>query len=161
MTLERSLQPVDCKWKSATESSHCASVRPTLQSYFFFTRVGLADKVGFFGLPLATETAFLLFPTFGVTFLAERGRPFFGFSADGFGPFVFPVNLVGNPDFFFGSWGNMAGSVLGIASNEDTLGILTIFFPAFPEPLPEGPVGGNGNEGSFFFFKASPEKTRT
>ena len=46
--------------------------------------------------------------------------------------------------------------------DEESLGILTIFFHDLPIPLPEVPVGlGNGNEGSFFFFKASPEKTRT
>lgn len=151
-----------CGLKSVTDFRQLLKSLSTPPGHFFFTRVGLADKVGFFFFALETEAIFWAPPAFWATFCEESGRPFLGFSVDGFRPFVFPVNLVDNPDFFFDSYGGLAGAGLGIASDEDSLGILTIFFPDLPIPLPEDPVGlGNGNEGSFFFFKASPENTRT
>jgi len=107
---------------------------PASPSYFFLTRAGLADKVGFLALAfLEVNADFLIIPAFVGDFLEERGRPLLGFSADGFGPFVFPVNFGGIPDFFFDSWGGArAGAGLGTPSDEDNFGILTIFLPAFP-----------------------------
>ena len=107
------------------------------------------------------EEDFLVPPALDLPFLEETGLPFLGLE-DGFATFFFPVTLAGNPDFFFESLGGLAEAGLGMATDEDSLGILTIFFPDLPIPLPEDPVElGTGKEGSFFFFKASPEKTRT
>lgn len=135
---------------------------PASACYFFFTRVGLAVKVAFFCFDFETEAIFGALRALWATFCDERGPPFLGFLGDGLAPFCFPVNLVDNPVFFFDWCASLARAGLGIASDEDSFGILTIFFPDLPIPFPEDPIWlGNGKEGSFFFFKASPENTRT
>ncbi|WP_447965201.1 hypothetical protein [Nitrospira sp. Ecomares 2.1] len=84
------------------------------------------------------------------------------FPADGFATLIFPIFLVGNPDIIFDSCGSLAVNGREFLSDGEDLDILPNFFIPFPEPFPEDPVGvGKGNEGNFFFFRASPEKTRT
>jgi hypothetical protein len=133
---------------------------PAAPRYFFLTRAGLADKVDFFCFFLPVTTDFFNPPDFDVLF-EEGGRPFLGFRGESLELFVFPLNFWSTSDFFFSSWSEMAGVGLAMVS-DDSFEILTIFFPALLIPLPEDPVeGGKGNVGSFFFFRASPEKTRT
>jgi hypothetical protein len=71
--------------------------------YFFFTRDGLADKVGFFFCVLEIEADFLTRPGLVVTFFAERAQPCLEWSGEDFDPFVFPVNPEDDMDFFFAS----------------------------------------------------------